>query len=98
VAIARIERRVGRTRVYNLAVEGLHTYFVGRVGGGVWVHNARLCPNPNETGPHTVLERNPITGEVTKSAKYVPNPNAIGSRLGLFAGCAHGQNVVVIGA
>jgi hypothetical protein len=25
--------------VYNFEVEGDHTYFVGGVGGGVWVHN-----------------------------------------------------------
>ena len=29
--------------VYNLTVEADHTYFVGRGGGGVWVHNALSC-------------------------------------------------------
>jgi len=31
--------------VYNLIVEGDHTYFVGTTGGGAWVHNVD-CPIP----------------------------------------------------
>jgi len=31
--------------VYNLIVEGDHTYFVGTTGGGAWVHNVD-CPYP----------------------------------------------------
>ena len=30
--------------VYNLIVEGDHTYFVGTVGGGAWVHNVDCYP------------------------------------------------------
>ena len=33
-------RRAEGYRVYNFQVEGDHTYFVGKVQGGVWVHNA----------------------------------------------------------
>ena len=33
------ERRAEGYDVYNLIVEGDHTYFVGDSGGGVWVHN-----------------------------------------------------------
>jgi hypothetical protein len=29
--------------VYNLTVEGDHTYFVGKVNGGVWAHNTEPC-------------------------------------------------------
>ena len=36
--------RTGAKTVYNLTVDGDHTYFVGTKDGGVWVHNA--CP-PN---------------------------------------------------
>lgn len=36
-------RREGYT-VYNLVVEGDHTYFVGNAYGGVWVHNQEGCP------------------------------------------------------
>ena len=50
----RIETRTGTTKVlsytkrpkpepvYNIEVHGSHTYFVGKVGGGVWVHNSYL--------------------------------------------------------
>ena len=33
----------GGYTVYNLTVEGDHTYFVGASGGGTWVHNAGPC-------------------------------------------------------
>jgi len=33
--------------VYNLIVEGDHTYFVGTTGGGAWVHNVD-CPIPTK--------------------------------------------------
>jgi len=33
---------VGGYTVYNLTVDGDHTFFVGSTGGGTWVHNA--CP------------------------------------------------------
>ena len=38
--------------VYNLTVEGDHTYFVGKANGGVWAHNTLPCkgfdrPEPN---------------------------------------------------
>ena len=39
VTITRIERTPAAT-VYNLTVDGYHTYFVGTKDGGVWVHNA----------------------------------------------------------
>jgi len=29
--------------VYNLTVEGDHTYFVGKVNGGIWAHNTLPC-------------------------------------------------------
>jgi RHS repeat-associated protein len=38
--IAKIERRPLRTRVFNFEVEDFHSYFVGMVHGGAWVHNA----------------------------------------------------------
>ena len=33
----------GGYTVYNLTVDGDHTFFVGAAGGGTWVHNS--CPN-----------------------------------------------------
>ena len=39
VKVMAIEREALAT-VYNLTVDGDHTYFVGDVDGGVWVHNA----------------------------------------------------------
>jgi hypothetical protein len=37
--VVKAERKVGRTKVYNLEVEDFHTYFVGKGEGGIWVHN-----------------------------------------------------------
>ena len=44
VSITSTEARNDRDgyTVYNLTVEGDHTYFVGTIAGGMWVHNA--CP------------------------------------------------------
>ena len=48
--------------VYNFEVEEDHTYFVGKAGGGAWVHNtcwlARMRPNGTVrlTGPQNALE------------------------------------------
>ncbi|MFZ5896840.1 MAG: toxin TcdB middle/N-terminal domain-containing protein [Myxococcota bacterium] len=44
--------------VYNLEVDGLHTYFVGH--SGAWVHNTCGTKNPNGT---IYLRRNAATGE-----------------------------------
>ncbi|MFE7590087.1 polymorphic toxin-type HINT domain-containing protein [Kitasatospora sp. NPDC057512] len=38
----------GRQAMYNLTVEGLHTYFVGAGGTALLVHNA--CPKPDKYG------------------------------------------------
>lgn len=45
-----IRRDYRSTTVYNLTIEGLHTYFVGRVGGGLWVHN-QDCPDLENLQP-----------------------------------------------
>ena len=42
--------RVLPTTVYNLNVADFHTYFVGRTGGGLWVHNAN-CPYNGDPFP-----------------------------------------------
>jgi len=34
------KHRPGKEYVYNIEVHGTHTYFVGTVGGGAWVHNS----------------------------------------------------------
>ena len=36
--------------VYNLIVEGDHTYFVGITGGGAWVHNVDCVPDISRLG------------------------------------------------
>ena len=43
VTATRIMTRVAGYTVYNLTLDGDHTYFVGKMAGGVWVHNATLC-------------------------------------------------------
>lgn len=40
VIVERVEVKPGRATVYNLEVEGSHTFFVGTVEGGLWAHNA----------------------------------------------------------
>jgi len=60
----RIERLAERIKVYNLEIEGLHTYYVA---GGVLVHNA--CgdnyASPNETRD-LLDERTELTGTTRK--------------------------------
>ena len=48
----------GRQTVYNLEVEGYHTYFVGNVGA--WVHN--MC--------HVPASKNPVAGKITGYTKH----------------------------
>jgi hypothetical protein len=43
VKVASVEHLSGLTDVYNLDVADDHTFFVGSVGDGIWVHNATLC-------------------------------------------------------
>ena len=45
VSVTATEERNDRDgyTVYNLTVDGDHTYFVGTLSGGVWVHNAAVC-------------------------------------------------------
>jgi hypothetical protein len=42
VTATRTMTRAAGYTVYNLTVDGDHAYFVGKLAGGVWVHNA-LC-------------------------------------------------------
>ena len=42
---------VGSVAVYNLTVEGDHTFFVGINGGGTWVHNACISGSEAPTTP-----------------------------------------------
>jgi RHS repeat-associated protein len=39
VKLTQVERKAGAKKVYNFEVEDLHTYFVGKADGGLWVHN-----------------------------------------------------------
>ena len=48
VAVEAIEGEQEAAAVYNVEVEGYHTYFVGSPGWAVWAHNANPC----------VIERN----------------------------------------
>lgn len=73
--------------VYNLTVDGFHTYFVGL--GGVWVHNKaayrpnavaskpnrkpNLKPDPDATGPHTTMKYN-SEGKITNYEEWSVNP------------------------
>jgi len=55
-----------------------HTYFVGDESWpfSVWAHNAyRIAPDPDAKGPHTVIRRNPQTGQIIRYATYIPQTN-----------------------
>jgi hypothetical protein len=76
------ERRVRRTKVYNLTVAQFHTYFVGRTDGGVWVHNT-LCPPQFQLANrvHGQLQDprlGPLAGRLTprRLNELLNNPNA----------------------
>lgn len=45
VVVAKVawKRHIEGVPVYNFEVEDDHTYFVGKAGGGVWVHNPGPC-------------------------------------------------------
>ena len=43
VTASHVRSRASGYTVYNLTVEGDHTYFVGTIAGGVWVHNSLPC-------------------------------------------------------
>lgn len=65
--------------VYNLTVEGDHTFFVGSASGGTWVHNVRggcgLKVDPSATGTH-MTQKTDAAGKVTHWAEWEPNPAA----------------------
>jgi pretoxin HINT domain-containing protein len=44
VKLVKAEKKVGQTKVYNLEVDGFHSYFVGTGGTALWVHNAPCNP------------------------------------------------------
>jgi len=50
---------LGGYTVYNLTVDGDHTFFVGTTGGGTWVHNA--CISGSEA-PTTPAEMDSLVG------------------------------------
>ena len=59
------ERRAEGYDVYNLIVEGDHTYFVGDTSGGVWVHNGM--------GPTCATQSVPRADfEVTSNGTAIP--------------------------
>src|ERR1051326_7439053 len=53
VKITKVERDVGRTKVYNLEAEGFHTFFVGQGNGALWVHNAPCDQQGHHLLPQT---------------------------------------------
>ena len=83
VTATRIMTRAAGYTVYNLTVDGDHTYFVGKLAGGVWVHNAELCEifASFEQGLNRVLsiteswglkgaDKVPVIGRLKRSAGF----------------------------
>lgn len=54
VEICRGPPHGGPVRVYNLSVEGVHTYYAG--DGGVLVHNTGGCPEPPSPGAQKLIQ------------------------------------------
>ena len=78
VAVAELYDTGQYERVYNLAIRSFHTYFVCDESWpfSVWAHNeCRIAPDPNAQGPHTVIRRNPQTGQIIRYATYIPQTN-----------------------
>jgi hypothetical protein len=85
VKLVMSERKVGRTQVYNLEVEGFHSYFVGRGEGAVWVHNAPCAPGgttpvfDQQAVDHIALRHWP-TSEAAGAGKFNPDITLRGLR------------------
>ena len=61
-------RRAEAYKVYNFVVEDDHSYFVGRSGGGAWVHNPGDCASQLAR----IFRRYPISsGECARVARQV---------------------------
>jgi hypothetical protein len=78
VAVTELYNTGQYERVYNLAIRSFHTYFVCDETWpcSVWAHNAcRIAPDPDAKGPHTVIRRNPQTGQTIRYATYIPQTN-----------------------
>jgi hypothetical protein len=74
------ERRDGGFAVYNFVVPGDHTYFVGTLDGGAWVHNPIDCNSvANTTHPVTGV-RYDAAGNPMFSSKFTVSlpPHLIG--------------------
>ncbi len=68
----------GGYAVYNFTVPGDHTYFVGTLDGGAWVHNPAECDVPEVPGPGPTeaFNRDYHYGRTPNAAQKasVPNP------------------------
>ena len=65
----------GGYTVYNLTVEGDHTFFVGINGGGTWVHNA--CISGSEA-PTTPAEMDSLVGRSGVQSNSMPGTPGAG--------------------
>ncbi len=70
--------RNGRTTVYNLEVDGTHTYFVGETGA--WVHNACGCGGGNHEVFYRTMSRAHArslmtTGKVSATSETFISPS-----------------------
>jgi RHS repeat-associated protein len=59
----------GGVAVYNLVVEGDHTYFVGLAGGGAWVHNGACSKIPARGWGHSQEYRDALNALKTKGQR-----------------------------
>jgi RHS repeat-associated protein len=73
VQVTAIRHHTDHTTVYNLTVDGPHTYYVLAGATPVLAHNSRagnLCPHPDAEGPHTTFRRDGTTGSIDHYETY----------------------------
>ena len=65
--------------VYNLTVEGDHTYFVGKANGGVWAHNTGPCPTEDTQVFDVTGRDHPWGAQVQEADKVAEQDSFLGS-------------------
>jgi hypothetical protein len=57
-----------------VAIGGGFIKAVGDFWDGVYNSVTKLGPDPDAVGPHTTWKTDPITGQITRTETWVPNP------------------------
>ncbi len=63
------KRRFGRFEVFNVEVEHFHTYYVGKGGNGVLVHNGGCINTPKQVAGITGFTKHGLNQAITRGVK-----------------------------